>query len=128
MNSFFPNVIKSWNDIPHEFQRSESLSIFKKSIFNLIRPNPKSIFGIHNPLGLRHLFQLRVGLSPLKCHKNSHNFIDTPNDWCDCYCAPESTYHFVLKCPLYLIQRHKLILRVTNLLVNSEYPIITSDE
>ena len=118
-NSFFPNVIKSWNGIGPEFQTCASLSIFKRSILNLIRPIPNSIFGIHNPLILKYIFQLRVGLSPLKCHKRSHNFIDTPNDWCDCHCAPENTYHFLLKCPLFSIPRQKLIASVRNQLVNT---------
>ena len=69
MNSFFPNTIKSWNGIGNEFQTCTSLGIFKRSIFNLVRPTPKSIYGIHDHSALKCLFQLRVGLSPLKCHK-----------------------------------------------------------
>ena len=34
----------------------------------------KGIFGIHDPVGLRYLFQLRVSLSPLRSHKFRHNF------------------------------------------------------
>ena len=120
MNSFFPNVIKSWNGIGNIFQTCESLGIFKRNILNLIRPTPKSIFGIHDPLGLKCLFQLRVGLSPLKKHKKCHKFLDTPSDWCDCHCAPESTYHFLLKCSLFLLQRQKLTLSISNLLVNTQ--------
>ena len=71
MNSFFPNTIKSWNGIVNEFQACTSLGIFKRSIFNLVRPTPKSIYGIHDHSGLKCLFQLRVGLSLLKCHKKS---------------------------------------------------------
>ena len=118
MNSFFPNSIKLWNGIGLEFKTCTSLGSFKRSILNLIRQTPKSIFGILDPLGLKRLFQLRVGLSPLKCHKYNHNFTDTPNDWCDCHCAPENIYHFLLKCPLFLIQRQNLILSVSNLLTN----------
>ena len=32
-------------------------------------PEEKSVFKIHDPAGLRYLFQLRVGLNPLKGHK-----------------------------------------------------------
>ena len=64
MYSFFPNVINSWNGIGHEFQICASLGNFKRSILNLIRPTGNSTFGIHNPLGIKFLFQLRVGLSP----------------------------------------------------------------
>ena len=37
-------------------------------------PPKKSIFGIHDHCGIKLLFQLRVGLSPLKGHKKNHNF------------------------------------------------------
>ena len=47
---------------------------------SLIHLKKKCIFGIHDPLGLRYIFQLRVGLSSLRCHKNRHNFINTPSD------------------------------------------------
>ena len=118
MNTFFPNVIKSWNGIGTVFQTCESIGIFKRNISNLIRrPTTKSIFGIHDPLGFKCLFQLRVGLSPHKKHKKCHNFA---SDWCDCYCAPESTYHFLLKCSLFLLQRQKLTLSISTLLVNTQ--------
>ena len=52
----------------------------KANILSRIRPIQKNIFGIHDPLGLRYLFQLRVGLSPLRHHKKLHNFADTPSE------------------------------------------------
>ena len=70
-NSFFPDVIKSWNNLGPELQTALSLSNFKNKLTNLIRPNSKSIFKIHDPLGIKFLYQLRVGLSPLKCHKKA---------------------------------------------------------
>ena len=93
MNSFYPDSIRSWNNIGVQYSSSNSISIFKNHILNLIRPKEKSVFGIHDPISLKYIFQLRLGLSPLKCHKRHHNFIDTPSDWCDCHCAPEDTAH-----------------------------------
>ena len=127
MNSFFHNVIKSWNGIGPEFQSCTSLGSFKRSILNLIRPIKHPTFGIHDPLGLKRIFQLRVSLSPLKCHKKGHNFIDTPNDWCDCHCAPESTKHFILECPLFLLQIQKLTLSVSTLLVSTQFAHLIND-
>ena len=49
---------------------------------SFLRPNANSIFGIHDPKGLRYIFQLRVSLSPLRSHKFRHNFDDTPSDIC----------------------------------------------
>ena len=81
-----------------------SLSIFKTNILKIIRPTKKSLFNIHNPNGIRRIFQLRVGLSPLKSHKKRHNFQDTPDDRCLCGKA-ETTQHFLLKCPIYNAHR-----------------------
>ena len=117
MNSFFPNVIKSWNGIGPEFQSCTSLGSFKRSILNLIRPIKR----------IKRIFQLRVSLSPLKCHKKGHNFIDTPNDWCDCHSAPESTNHFILECPLFLLQRQKLTLSISTLLLNTQIAHLIND-
>ena len=74
----------------------------------LIRPKGKNIFGIHDPLGLRYLLQLRVGLSLLRYHKKCHNFIDTPSDKCLCNHGIEDTNHFLFLCPFFATQRATL--------------------
>ena len=43
----------------------------KVHIPSLIRPKTKSTFGVHDPLGLRYIFQLRVNLSPLRNHRKT---------------------------------------------------------
>ena len=60
---------------------------------------------MHNPNGIKWIFQLRVGLSPLKSHKKQHKFQDTPNDECVCRRNAETTQHFLLNCPIYNVQR-----------------------
>ena len=115
-NSFFPDSIKSWNNIGTEFSSASSIGQFKKNIIDLIRPKPRQSFGIHDPVDLRYLFQLRVGLSPLKYHKSRHNFGDTPNDWCDCYCAPEDVAHFLFFCDRFSLPRIDLRSSVTTIL------------
>ena len=60
------------------------LLLFLKNINSFFRPITKSIFGIHVPVALRYLFQLRVSLTPLRSHKYRHNFTDTPSDICHC--------------------------------------------
>ena len=74
-NSFYPNSIKLWNNLSEDLQVCHSLSTFKKHISSIIKPNPKSIFGIHNPYGISRIFPLRVGLSPLKSHKKDTTFV-----------------------------------------------------
>ena len=116
LNSFFPDTVKSWNGIVMSFQSNSPINQFKRDILSLIRPLPRSTFGIHDYGGLKFIYQLRVRLSHLKCHKYNHNFTDTISDWCDCHCAPEDIPHFLFKCPFYTVPRLKLIHRVSNIL------------
>ena len=74
----------------------------------IIQPKKKSIFNIHDP-DLRFLYQLRVGLSPLRAHKFRHMFLDTPDDTCLCSSGVESTLHFLSRCPLFTNQRQELL-------------------
>ena len=95
MSSFFPDAITAWNNVITHFDNIPSINILKDHILSLIRPKKKNIFGIHDPLGLRYLLQLRVGVSFLKYHNKSHNFIDTPSDICLCNHGIEDTNHFL---------------------------------
>ena len=41
LNSFYPDTIRSWNNIGYEFRNCSSLSQFKSKLLNLIRPPQK---------------------------------------------------------------------------------------
>ena len=41
LNSFYPDTIRSWNNIGYEFRNCSSLSKFKSKLLNLIRPPKK---------------------------------------------------------------------------------------
>ena len=116
MNSFFLHAITSWNIFISHFDDFPSVDSLKQHILSLIRPKNKCFFGIHDPIGLRHLFQLRLSLSPLRSHKFHHNFIDTPSDICYCNQGIEDTRHFFLVCPFYVTQRVHLLTRVNEIL------------
>ena len=105
-----------YNNMGTDFCSILLLGVFKNSVFKLVRPNPKSLYGIHDPHGVKRLFQLRVGLSPLKHHKKRHNFNDTPTDCCNCLNASEDTTHFFLFCNLYSVPRTDLQSTVLNVL------------
>ena len=62
------------------------------------RPNQCSIYRIHNPVGLKLLTRLRLGLSHLNEHRFNHNFQSCINPLCSCSLAIESTTHFLLHC------------------------------
>ena len=79
------------------------------SILALVRPPPKSIFDIHDPVRIKWLYQLRVGLSPLYEHKMKHNFSDTISDKCDVCKHTENLEHFFLHCTRYTEARRTLL-------------------
>ena len=108
MNSFFPDAITSWNNVIIHFDNIPSINILKDHILSLIRPKGKNIYGIHDPLGLRYLTLLRVGLSFLRCHKQCHNFIDTPSENCLRKNGIEDTSRFLYPCPFFAAQRATL--------------------
>ena len=82
----------------------------------MIRPKIKSTFGIHDALGLRCLFQLRVNLNPLISHKRRHNFSDTPFETCECNLGIEDNRHFLFERPFHAIQRVTLAVNVIDIL------------
>ena len=119
MNSFFPNAIDSWNIVISHFEDFPSVDSLKGHMLSLFRPKTRNIFGVHDPVGLRYLFQLRVGLSPLRSHKKNHNFADTPSDICFCTHGVEDTRHFLLFCPFYVTQRATLVNSVNEILLKN---------
>ena len=116
MYSFFPDATTSWNNIMKHFQNTPSFNTLKDHIISLVRPKSKSIFGIHDHLRLRYLFQLRVNLSPLRSHKKHHNFIDTPSETCHCNLGIEDVNHFLFACPSYANERATLAINVIEIL------------
>ena len=116
MNSFFPDAVASWNIFIKHFGEVPSFEILKKHINAFFRPQTKNIFGIHDPSGLRYLFQLRISLSPLISHKFRHNFADTHSEICSCNQGIEDTNHFLFSCPDYATPRATLTASVMNIL------------
>ena len=74
-SSFYPYCLREWNDIEPELRLAPSVAIFKKKILSIIRPRANPVFGIHDPIGLSFLTQIRVGLSKLNFHKNSNTIL-----------------------------------------------------
>ena len=72
-NSFFSSAITEWNRLDLNIRSSVSLNTFK-NLLNFIQPFGNSIFDIHNPLGIKLLTRLRLGLNHLHEHKFTHSF------------------------------------------------------
>ena len=114
-NTFFPNAVSTSNNIMANFHGNQTKSCIKTHLLKIIRPQPKSVFGIHDPIGLHYLFQLRVGLSPLRSHKYRHNFRDTPDANCNCRRGIEDEEHFLFECLLFTNHRATLAAKVFNI-------------
>ena len=85
------------------------------------------IYNIHDD-GIKWIFQLRVGLSPLKSHKKSHNFEDTPYDTCVCSRDAETTCHFLLHCPNFITHRNTLFDTVNPILHANNIPFLADNK
>ena len=119
MHSFFPDGTRSWNTIMSHFSAMPTIQTLKSHVLSLFRPGGKSTFKIHDPLGIRWLFQLRLGLSHLRSHKNNHNFDDTSSRACFCETGAGDTYHYLFRCPLYAVHRATLATKVIRILVRN---------
>ena len=127
LNSFFPDAMKSWNNVITDFKELPTFEKLKKHLISLYRPNIRSTFDIHNPQ-LRYIFQLRVGLSHLLHHKKSHHFTDTPSDKCLCKKGVEDTKHFLITCPFYTTHRNVLFAKVENILQSHNLTVTNFSE
>ena len=69
-----------------------------KELVKRIRPLAAPVYNIHNPLCLKLLTRLRLGLSHLNEHRFNHNFESCLNPLCTCSLELQSTAHFLLHC------------------------------
>ena len=100
----------------NEIRLASSVAVFKKKLLSIIRPPARSVFGIHDPLGLSYLSQLKVCLSKLNFHKFKHNFKDTLNPLCPTNDGIENTEHFLSLCPSFDVQQRDLLAEISQLL------------
>ena len=118
-NSFFPDAINTWNNIVSNSQINVTLGKLQSHTSCLFRPIPKGIFNIHDPIGIKYIFQLRMKLSPLRSHKKRYNFADTPTDICECNQGIEDTRHFLFECLPFAIHRVTLAINITEILIRN---------
>ena len=95
--SFFPRSIVEWNKLDSKIRNSSYLA-FRNYLIKRIRPLAAPVYSIHNPLGLKLLTRLRIGLSHLNQHRFNHNFESCLNPLCTCSLEVESITHFFLHC------------------------------
>ena len=108
-SSFYPNATYLWNEIISDFENLPTFDSLKSHILSFFRPTPKSVFNVHDPVFLRNIFQLRLGLSCLNAHKRHHNFVETPSAECLCQEGEKTTHHFLFSCQFFTEFRPRLI-------------------
>ena len=104
--SFFSLVFIEWNSLDHNIRKGRSFSVFINNIMKFIRPSSNSVFNFENHKGIKLITRLHFDLSHLREHKFKHIFQDTLNPICSCVFDVESTYHYILHCPMHDDERH----------------------
>ena len=107
--SFFPYTILEWNKLDINLRNVKSFQLFRNSLLKIGRPIQNSIFNVHDPVGIKYLTRLRLGLSHLNEHKFRHNFKDCLNPLCSCSPEVETVTHYFLHCHYYNIIRRTLL-------------------
>ena len=118
---FFPYEIVEWNKLDIDLRNAKSFLIFRNSFLKIGRPIQNRIYNIQDPMGIKYLTRLRLGLSHLNDHKFRYNFQDCLNLLCPCNLEVESTIHYFLHCHYYNDIRKTLldtVKNITNILSN----------
>ena len=92
-----------------QIRKSESFFSIKNSLLKIGWPTSKLTYKIHNPIDLKFLTRLRLGLSHLNEHKFKHNFQDFVNPLYKCSLDIESISHFFLHCHHFINIRATLL-------------------
>ena len=113
-NTYCTNVLHEWNMLDVNVRNSATIAEFKRKLLTLIRPLKKSLFGLFDIEGVKHLTMLRLEFSTLNEHKFRHNFQCT-SPMCACNTGVEDNAHFFLHCPLFVPMRNDLLGQLSHL-------------
>ncbi len=124
-NSFIPKTIRDWNSLfiaywhvehsDNSLQNVGSIDSFKARYKKEYLRSPNPLYKLDSNNGNIHHTRLRLGLSHLRAHLFSHNLIENPVcQFCDL--EPETTDHYILRCPTYNNVRVRFLMDIANLL------------
>ena len=105
LRSFFYFGLTIWNKLPFNTRQSETLSIFKSSIY--VKPDKNVLYYYGERWSNVHHSRIRMGCSKLNadlCFKL--HVRDNPS--CICGASCENDFHFFIQCPCYTEQRNVL--------------------
>ena len=104
-HSFFSTVIAKWNSLYVNIPNFTSCNILNSSILRFIRLKSSQIFDMRNTEELKLLKRMHLGLSHLSDQKFRQNFQNCLESIDTCGQQIETTTHFLLHCPIYLLKR-----------------------
>jgi len=117
-NSFFPSTIMLWNKTDYEIRSSPTLAQFISKIKKKFKADQPPIWFTHGERYLNVLHcRLRNHCSTLNSHLFRCNLVTDSN--CLCGHPNETTEHFFLHCPNFVIQRDALL----NFFHMKDYPV-----
>ena len=115
-NSFFPQTIKDWNNLELEVQQAPSIYSFKSKLKKKkdTKHDPPDWFYCGERRFSIYHSRMRMMCSPLNDHLFSHiHVVDSPV--CLCGSPRETAKHYLLECPLYIIERNKMLAELQEL-------------
>ena len=94
-------MIVKWNKLDINLCNAKSFLIFRNSLLKIGRAIQNPIYNIHDPMEIKYLTRLKLGLSNFNDHKFRHNFQDCLKPLCPCSLEVESSIHYFLHCQYY---------------------------
>ena len=114
--SYIPLTIKDWNVLPQLLRDCTTLVSFKGKLKHYLQfKKPNKLHSVGSFDTQKCTTRLRLGLSPLREHLHRHHIVDD-NICTFCNLEPETSSHFILRCPTFSLQRLKLFTNMLDLL------------
>ena len=107
-----------YNKLDVNLRNAKPFWIFRNSLLKIGKPMQNSIYNIHDPVGVKYLTRLRLGLCHLNEQKFRYNFQQCLNPLCYCSLEVETTNQYFLYCHYYNDIRKTLldtVKEITNL-------------
>ncbi len=116
-NSFLPKTTRDWNQLLTNnvnLKQTTTIESFKACYKREFLRSANPLNNVDNG-GNMHQTRLRLGLSHLRAHLFQYNLIDNPT--CQfCNLEPETTSHYILRCPTYNTVRVRFLIGLITLL------------
>ena len=90
-----------YNKLDVNLRNAKPFWIFRNSLLKIGKPMQNSIYNIHDPVGVKYLTRLRLGLCHLNEQKFRYNFQQCLNPLCYCSLEVETSNQYFLYCHYY---------------------------